>query len=258
LVAEEARRRGLAVVAVAIEGEADARLSGSGAEVHWVKLGEVSRALRVLKEAGVSEAILAGQVKHPKVFGLLRADPALLRVLARLSTRNTQSVLTAVAEVLAEEGITLLDSTSFLTPLVATAGILGQRKPSSQEREDILFGFRVAREMARLDIGQSVVVKSRAVVAVEAMEGTDQAIERAAALVGGGLVVAKAARPHQDMRFDVPVVGSRTIEVMAKCKATALAVEAGKTLLLDRGALLARADEAEITVCGLTDPPSLD
>jgi hypothetical protein len=246
------------VVAVAIEGEADARLSESGAEVHWVKLGEVSRALRVLKEAGVSEAILAGQVKHPKVFGLLRPDPGLLRVLARLSTRNTQSVLTAVSEVLAEEGITLLDSTSFLTPLVATPGILGKRKPSSPEREDILFGFRVAREMARLDIGQSVVVKSRAVVAVEAMEGTDQAIERAAALVGDGLVVAKAARPHQDMRFDVPVVGSRTIEVMAKCGATALAVEAGKTLLLDRGALLARADDAEITVCGLTDPPSLD
>jgi len=246
------------VIAVAIEGEADSRLESSGAEVHWVSLGEVSRALRVLKQAGVIQAVMAGQVKHPKVFGLLRPDPVLLRVLGRLSTRSTQAVLTAVAEVMAEEGITLLDSTSFLTPLIATAGVLGRRRPSAEDREDILFGFRMAREIARLDIGQAVVVKSRAVVAVEAMEGTDEAVRRAAALVGPGLTVVKVARPQQDMRFDVPVVGVRTIEVMGASGATALAVEAGKTLLLDREALLARADEAGICVCGLSDPPSLD
>lgn len=258
LVAEEARRRGLAVVAVAIEGEADSRIESSGAEVHWVALGEVSRALAALKQAGVTEAIMAGQVKHPKVFGFLRPDPALLRVLGRLSGRNTQAVLTALSEVMAEEGITLLDSTAFLTPLIATPGVLGRRRPTSEERDDLLFGFRMAREVARLDIGQSVVVKSRAVVAVEAMEGTDEAVRRAAGLVGSGLTIVKVARPQQDMRFDVPVVGVRTIEVMAIAGATALAVEAGKTLLLDREALLARADEAGISVCGLADPPSLE
>ena len=243
---------------MAIEGEADSRLESSGSEVHWVSLGELSRALRVLKQAGVTQAVMAGQVKHPKVFGLLRADPVLVRVLGRLSTRSSQAVLTAVAEVMAEEGITLLDSTSFLRPLIATAGVLGRRRPSAEDREDILFGFRIAREIARLDIGQAVVVKSRAVVAVEAMEGTDEAVRRAAALVGPGLTVVKVARPQQDMRFDVPVVGPGTIEVMNAAGATALAVEAGKTLLLDREALLARADAAGICVCGLSDPPLLD
>lgn len=251
LVLEEARRRGHAMVVLAIEGEADSGLEGPDVELHWIGLGEVSRAIALLKDAGVREAVMAGQVKHKKVFSLLRPDPGLARVLARLVTRGTTAVLGAVADVLAEEGITLLDSTTFLTALIAGAGALSAREPTREEKEDIEFGFRAAKEIARLDIGQSVVVKGKAVVAVEAMEGTDEAIRRAAGLAGAGVTVVKVARPQQDMRFDVPVVGPRTIDVMAEVGATALAVEAERTLLLERETLLSRADESGIAVFGV-------
>ncbi len=250
LVLDEARRRGVEVIALAIEGETDSRIEDRGVTVHWIGLGEVSRCIKLFKKAGVSRAIMAGQVKHKKIFRSLRPDPGLLRVLSRMKSRNTDAILGAVADVLAEEGIHLLDSTSLLRSLVATEGVLGKRKPSSEEKKDIAFGLRTAREITRLDIGQTVVVKSGAVVAVEAMEGTDETIRRAGGIVAGGLTVAKVARPSQDMRFDVPVVGPRTIEVMADVGCAVLALQAEKSLLLERETLLEKANDAKIVVVG--------
>jgi len=250
LVLDEARRRGFEVVALAIKGEADSRIEDRGATVHWIGLGEVSRCIKLFKKAGVSRAIMVGQVRHKKIFRFLRPDPGLLRVLSRMKSRNTDAILGAVADVLAEEGIHLLDSTSLLRALVATEGVLGKRKPSSEEKKDIAFGLRMAREMARLDIGQTVVVRGGAVVAVEAMEGTDETIRRAGGIVSGGLTVAKVARPSQDMRFDVPVVGPRTIEVMADLGCAVLALQAEKSLLLERETLIEKANDAKIVVIG--------
>ena len=250
LVLDEARRRGVEVVALAIEGETDSRIEDRGATVHWIGLGEVSRFIKLFKKAGVSRAIMAGQVRHKKIFRFLRPDPGLLRVLSRMKSRNTDAILGAVADVLAEEGIQLLDSTSLLRSWVATEGVLGKRKPSAGEKKDIAFGLRMAREIARLDVGQTVVVRGGAVVAVEAMEGTDETIRRAGGIVSGGLTVAKVARPSQDMRFDVPVVGPRTIEVMAQAGCAVLALQAEKSLLLERETLIEKANHAKIVVVG--------
>jgi len=250
LVLDEARRRGVEVVALAIEGETDSRIEDRGATVHWIGLGEVSRCIKLFKKAGVNRAIMAGQVKHKKIFRSLRPDPGLLRVLSRMKSRNTDAILGAVADVLAEEGIQLLDSTSLLRSWVATEGVLGKRKPSAGEKKDIAFGLRMAREIARLDVGQTVVVRGGAVVAVEAMEGTDETIRRAGGIVSGGLTVAKVARPSQDMRFDVPVVGPRTIEVMADVGCTVLALQAERTLLLERETLVEKANDSKIVVIG--------
>ena len=250
LVLDEARRRGVEVVALAIEGETDSRIEDRGATVHWIGLGEVSRCIKLFKKAGVNRAIMAGQVKHKKIFRSLRPDPGLLRVLSRMKSRNTDAILGAVADVLAEEGIQLLDSTSLLRSWVATEGVLGKRKPSAGEKKDIAFGLRMAREIARLDVGQTVVVRAGAVVAVEAMEGTDETILRAGGIVSGGLTVAKVARPSQDMRFDVPVVGPRTIEVMADVGCTVLALQAERTLLLERETLVEKANDSKIVVIG--------
>ena len=250
LVLDEARRRGVEVVALAIEGETDSRIEDRGATVHWIGLGEVSRCIKLFKKAGVNRAIMAGQVKHKKIFRSLRPDPGLLRVLSRMKSRNTDAILGAVADVLAEEGIQLLDSTSLLRSWVATEGVLGKRKPSAGEKKDIAFGLRMAREIARLDVGQTVVVRGGAVVAVEAMEGTDETILRAGGIVSGGLTVAKVARPSQDMRFDVPVVGPRTIEVMADVGCTVLALQAERTLLLERETLVEKANDSKIVVIG--------
>ncbi len=250
LVLDEARRRGVEVVALAIEGETDSRIEDRGATVHWIGLGEVSRCIKLFKKAGVTRAIMAGQVKHKKIFRSLRPDPGLLRVLSRMKSRNTDAILGAVADVLAEEGIQLLDSTSLLRSWVATEGVLGKRKPSAGEKKDIAFGLRMAREIARLDVGQTVVVRGGAVVAVEAMEGTDETIRRAGGIVSGGLTVAKVARPSQDMRFDVPVVGPRTIEVMADVGCVVLALQAERTLLLERETLVEKANDSKIVVIG--------
>ncbi len=259
LVLAEARRRAVPVVTIAIRGETDPGIEDlSGQETsgafHWVSLGQLSLAVRLLKKAGVSRAVMAGQVKHKQIFRALRPDPLLLRVLARASTRNTDAILSAVAEILEEEGIQLMDSTTFLASLLASAGSLSKRAPNREERGNIDFGFQMARELARLDIGQTVVVKAKAVVAAEAMEGTDETILRAGAIASsspGALTVVKVARPLQDMRFDVPVIGIRTIDVMVSAGASALAVEAGKTLLLDRDELIERANGAAISVFGV-------
>jgi hypothetical protein len=254
LVLDAARSLGHDVTVVAIREEADPALetvgeAGGAEHFHWVSLGQVGRCISVLKDAGISQAVMAGQVKHNKLFGVM-PDLAALQVLRRLKTQNTDALISAVAEVLGEHGIDLLDSTSFLQPLLADPGSLSRRAPSPEETADLEFGYRVADAVAGLDIGQTVVVKDRAVVAVEAMEGTDAVIYRAASVAGAGTRVVKVAKPNQDMRFDVPVVGLPTIESMKAAGATALSVDAGHTLVLDGEAVFRAADEADIAVVG--------
>ena len=254
LVLDAARSLGHDVTVVAIREEADPALetvgeAGGSEHFHWVSLGQVGRCISVLKDAGISQAVMAGQVKHSKLFGVM-PDLTALQVLRRLKTQNTDALISAVAEVLGEHGIDLLDSTSFLQPLLADPGSLSRRAPSPEETADLEFGYGVADAVAGLDIGQTVVVKDRAVVAVEAMEGTDAVICRAASIAGAGTRVVKVAKPNQDMRFDVPVVGLPTIESMQAAGATALSIDAGRTLVLDGEAVFRAADEADIAVVG--------
>jgi DUF1009 family protein len=259
LVLDAARARGAEVVVAAIKEETFPEIEAHGAAaVYWMSLGELSRLIDTFKREGVRRAIMAGQVKHKQIFSSIRPDWRLAKLLLSLGTRNTDSLLGGVAKVLAEEGITLEDSTSFLQPLLARPGVLSQRAPTDAEQKDIAYGRRVARHLAQFDIGQTVVVAEAACVAVEAMEGTDAAIERAgrimAALPGDAstlrrhLTVVKVAKPNQDMRFDVPVVGVTTIEVMRQAGATCLALDAGKCLLLDGDAVSAAANAAGISL----------
>jgi hypothetical protein len=253
LVQEEARRLGIRLVSLLIEGEADPALAaGHAAAFHRVGLGELSRTVAILREAGISKAVLAGRVRHVKAFQILRPDPLSLKVLGRLSSRTTAEILKTVADVLEEEGVTLLDSTLLLRNEMAKEGPMSKRKPSREDRENLRFGLAMAKGIADLDVGQTVVVKAKAVVAAEAMEGTDATIRRAADVAKGPFAVVKVARPRQDMRFDVPVVGPSTIDSMIAAGATVLGLEASRVLLLDRKELLSRADEARIAVYGVT------
>ena len=253
LVAEAARRSGRRVVAVAVEEEAAPELAASVDEIHWVGLGQLGRCIEVLKSAGVSEAVMAGQVQHRRIFSGIVPDLKLAGVLLRLAVKNTDSLIGGVADALGREGIRLLPSTTLLADQMASAGAMSRRRPTAAERQDIAYGVKVARALAALDLGQTVVIKDRAAVALEAMEGTDEVIRRAGRLAGPGTTVVKLAKPRQDMRFDVPVVGARTVEAMREAGARTLAVEAGKTLLLDHTAVLAAADEAGVAVWGI-DP----
>jgi hypothetical protein len=254
LVLDAAHAMGHEVVVVAVKEEADADLEAAadryGADVRRVSLGHLGKAISILKQAGVTQAVMAGQVKHTKIFSGIVPDLTLISVLTRLKAKNTDALIAAVADVMGDKGIELLDSTAFLTPLLARPGTLSRRAPTPEEQEDLRFGYRMADAIAGLDIGQTVVVKDRAVVAVEAMEGTDAAIGRAGQLAGEGAVVVKVAKPSQDMRFDVPVVGVATIEAMKRAGAGVLSVDAGKTLILDGDAVTAAADEAGIAVVG--------
>jgi DUF1009 family protein len=254
LVLEAARRQGHEVTVVAVKEEAFPELAdtakAAGAPLHWVSLGQLGTCIKILKAAGADRAVMAGQVKHARIFSGIVPDLTLLSVFTRLRARNTDALITAVADVLADHGITLIDSTELLRPLMASPGTLTQRSPSAEEQADLEFGYRMADAIAALDIGQSIAVKAAAVVAVEAMEGTDEMIRRAAGLAGAGLRVVKVAKPRQDMRFDVPVVGSRTIEVLRAAGATLLSVDAGKTLFIDGPAVLETADAAGIAVVG--------
>jgi UDP-2,3-diacylglucosamine hydrolase len=255
-VAAAARRVGRRVVTVAIREETDPGLESEVAEIHWVSLGQLGKALQALHTAGVREAIMAGQVKHRQIFSDVVPDVKLVAVLARLAFKNTDSLIGAVADALGREGITLLPSTVLLGDQLARPGTMTRRSPSKEEREDVAYGEKLARTLASLDVGQTVVVKQRAAVAVEAMEGTDDAIRRAGRLAGAGAVVVKVAKPRQDLRFDVPVVGPGTLEAMREAGARALAVDAEKTLLVDKEAFLADADKAGITVLGMVGPAS--
>jgi DUF1009 family protein len=271
LVLDAARAQGFEVVVAAIREETSPEIESKGAaSVHWVSLGELSKLIDTFKAAGVTRAVMAGQVKHKQIFSAIKPDWRLAKLLLSLGTRNTDSLLGAVAKVLADEGIVLENSTALLEPLLAKTGVLTKRAPNEQERKNIEYGRAAGRRLAEYDIGQTVVIAEAACVAVEAMEGTDAAIERAGLLMRSlyveseyvesepvievstlsrALTVVKIAKPKQDMRFDVPVIGLKTIETMAQAGASCLAVDAGRCLLLDGEAIIRAADDAGIAVC---------
>ena len=252
LVLEAAKQQSRSMVVVAIQEEALPEIEQAAEVCHWISLGELSKLIKILQEEGITQAVMAGRVQHAKIYSSIRPDWRLVKLLASLTSKNTDSLLGAVTGILEGEGIELLDSTTFLGPCLAAEGSLTERSPSEDEQADIDYGRRVALALSGFDVGQTVVICDRACVAVEAMEGTDAVIERAAALSNGReMTVVKAAGPKQDMRFDVPVVGPTTIKKMAHANATALALEAEKTLLLDRTELLESAEKAGITVVGV-------
>ena len=249
LVLEGARSQGIEMAVIALKEEASAELENSVKRLHWVSLGELSKAIDLMHKEGVTQAVMAGQVKHNKIFSAIRPDWKLAKLLVSLPRKNTDSLIGAVARVLEDEGIRLVDSTLFLKPLVPEVGVLTRRAPDDRESADIAYGLGVARQISAMDIGQTVVISDRACVAVEAMEGTDETIARAARIAGGRpLIVVKVSKPGQDMRFDVPVVGLPTIEQMKSARATALALDAGRTLLFDREKLMTQADAAGIAI----------
>ncbi|HEY6464673.1 MAG TPA: UDP-2,3-diacylglucosamine diphosphatase LpxI [Candidatus Acidoferrales bacterium] len=249
LVLEGARSRGIDMAVIAIREEASPSLERAAKRLHWVSLGELSRAIELLHSEGVKRAVMAGQVKHNKIFSSIRPDWRLAKLLFSLNTKNTDALIGAIARVLEDEGIELVNSTEFLGPLLPKTGVLTKRAPDDSERADIEYGRRIAQQIAGLDLGQTVVIRDRACVAIEAMEGTDETVERAGRIAGGQrLIVVKVSKPKQDMRFDVPVVGRKTIDVMKQANATALAIDAGRTLLFDRDDLIRAADESGIAI----------
>jgi DUF1009 family protein len=248
-VLEAARSQGIDMVVAAIKEETFPEIAEHAATVHWMSLGQLGKLIKTFKSEGVNQAIMAGQVKHKQIFSSIVPDLKMLQLLASLATKNTDSLIGAVARMLEAEGIHLIDSTSFLRPLLPEPGVLTKRPPTEDEQRDLDYGYRIARELGRLDLGQSVAVSDGACVALEAMEGTDAIIERAAALVNGRMLrVVKLAKPKQDLRFDVPVIGLATVRLMARLKVSALAIEARKTLMIDREDLIREADAADIAI----------
>ena len=254
LALQGARSLGHDVTVVAVKEEAFPELEraarDASASYHSVSLGHLGKCIKILKDAGVVQAVFAGQVKHAKIFSGIIPDMTLLSVLTRLKSRNTDALISAVADVMRGRGIELLDSTVFLGPLLAAPGLLTRRAPDDAEQADLEFGYGVADVIAGMDVGQTIVVKDKAVIAVEAMEGTDEVISRAGRLAGGGVRVIKVAKPKQDMRFDVPVIGVATIEQMAAAGATAISIDAERTLVMDGDRVFAAADAAGIAIIG--------
>lgn len=249
LVLEAARSQGIEMVVAAVKEETDPEIDQHAKTVHWLNLGQLGKLIKTFKSEGITTAIMAGQVKHKQIFSSGIPDFKMLQLLASLATKNTDSLIGAVARVLEQEGIHLMESTAFLRPLLPDPGVLTSRSPSEEEKRDLDYGYALARELGRLDVGQSVAVADAACVALEAMEGTDAIMERAAALVNGrSLRIVKLAKPKQDLRFDVPAIGLRTVDTMVRCGVTAMAIEARKTLMIDRAELIARADEANIAI----------
>ena len=255
LVLDAARSLGHEVTIIGIKEEASKELEEAAARepkaaLHWVSIGQLGTFLKILKDAGLSTAVMAGQVKHIQIFGGFIPDLTALSLMRRVKSMNTDSLIAAVADLMRENGVELINSTAFLEPLLATAGQLSGRAPNEAERKDLEFGYRMADAIAGLDIGQTIAVKHQAVVAVEAMEGTDETIARAGHLAGPGVVIIKVAKPNQDMRFDVPIVGLATIQAMRIAGAQVLSVDATQTLIFDRDAFLASANEAGIAIVG--------
>jgi DUF1009 family protein len=261
LVLEAARSQGIEVVVAAIKEETSPDIEQHGAaSVHWLSLGELSKLIEMFQREGVSRAVMAGQVKHKQIFSSIKPDWRLAKVLLSLTARNTDSLIGAIARVLESEGITLMSSTLLLEPMLADEGVLTRRGPSDGEQTNITYGRAVAQHLSRFDIGQTVVIAEAACVAVEAMEGTDATILRAGALMKSpslgkepstfsrALTVIKVSKPNQDMRFDVPVVGIRTIETMKQAGATCLALDAGGCLMFDKSAMIAAANDAGICI----------
>jgi hypothetical protein len=251
LVLDAARSQGVEMVVAAIKEETFPELASHTQTIEWMGIGQLGKLINFFKKEGVTHALMAGQVKHTQIFSGAIPDLRMIKLLASLLTKNTNSLIGAVTKEFANEGITVIDSTTFLTPLLAGNGLLTSRNPSEKESADIEYGVEVAREIARLDLGQTIVVCDRAVVAVEAMEGTDQTILRAGTLSNGRpLTVVKVAKPNQDMRFDVPVVGLPTIETMIKAGATCLSITAQKTLIFDKEEMLKLASASNISIVG--------
>ena len=253
LALETARSLGHEIVAIGIREEASRDIEPLAARTYWISLGELSKLIDILKREGISEIMMAGQVKHTKIFSAIRPDWRLAKLLFSLREKNTDALIGGVARVLADEGIRLVDSTLLLKPLLAEAGVLTRRKPDSDEARDLAYGRRIANALAGFDIGQSVAIADRACVALEAMEGTDAMLRRAASLVEGkSLRLVKVSRRRKHLLFDVPVAGVDTIRVMKETKTTAMQVDAGRTLFLDKRDLLAAADEAGIAIVGVS------
>jgi DUF1009 family protein len=250
LVIDGARRAGAELTVVAIKEETDPRIEDAAADVTWVGIGQLGKMLSCLKAAGVEKAIMAGQVKHVQIFSGAMPDMRMVKMLWNLPRRNTDALIGGVAAELEKEGIELIDSTYFVKDELAPEGVLTRRQPTDLERENIEYGLHIAHEIARLDLGQTIVIRGKACVAIEAMEGTDATIRRAGDLVNGNLTVVKIAKPDQDMRFDVPVVGVPTIETMVAAGATCLSVTTGKTLIFDRKEMIALADKNKICIIG--------
>ncbi|MGH9753894.1 MAG: LpxI family protein [Blastocatellia bacterium] len=250
LVLEGARREGIELATAAIKEEADPIIENMANAIEWISVGHLGKLIKFFKREGVTRAIMAGQVKHVQIFKLnALPDLRMARMLARLKRRNTDALIGAVADELQSEGITLIDSTTFLQPLLAREGVLTRHAPNRHEMADIEYGLHVATELARLDLGQTIIIKNQAVVALEAMEGTDATIRRASELVRGRpLTVVKVAKPDQDMRFDVPVIGLNTIETLRACNVTAMSITADKTLIFDRDETIAAADRNRIAI----------
>lgn len=250
LVVEGARKQGVSLAVAAIKEETDKRIDEVADDVTWVGIGQLGKMIAYFKSRGVTKAIMAGQVKHVQIFSGSLPDARMLKMLWNLPKRNTDALIGGVADELAKEGIELVDSTYFLQDSLAPNGLLTKREPTEVERGNIEYGLHIADEIARLDLGQTIVVRAKACVAIEAMEGTDATIRRAGELAKGKLTVVKVAKPDQDMRFDVPVVGVPTIETMIAAGATCLSVTAGKTLIFDRDEMIALANKNDISIAG--------
>ncbi len=250
LVVEGARKAGVSLAVVAIKDETDPRINKVAENVTWVGIGQLGRMISFFKDQGVTQAIMAGQVKHVQIFSGAMPDLRMVKMLWNLPRRNTDALIGGVADELAKEGIELIDSTYFIQDQLAPDGVMTRRKPTDLELENIEYGLHIADEIARLDLGQTIVVRAKACVAIEAMEGTDATIRRAGELAGGKLTVVKVAKPNQDMRFDVPVVGVPTIRAMIEAGATCLSVKAGKTLIFDREEMVDLANANKICIVG--------
>lgn len=254
IFADNARKLGYHVSAVAHEGETDPELANHVDRIHWIKIGQLNKLINAFKDDQVHQAVMLGGIKKTHVFTTVRPDFRTLALATRLALWKDDDILRELAKELEKEGITICESTFGLEGILAEEGTLTTRKPSEKEWEDVRYGWDVAYDIGRLDIGQCVVVKDRMVVAVEAVEGTDEAIKRGGQLAKAGAVVVKRCKPQQDLRFDLPAVGPRTIDIMASVKASVLAVEAGRTILLDRDLMLEKAKAARIAVVGLVKP----
>ena len=251
LVIEGAKKQGASLAVVAIKEETDKRIEEIAEKVVWVGIGQLGKMISFFKKEGVEKAIMAGQVKHVQIFSGALPDLRMVKMLWNLPQRNTDALIGGVANEMASEGIELIDSTYFIKDQLAQEGVLSKRKPDANELGNIEYGLKVAGEIARLDLGQTIVVRAKACVAVEAMEGTDAVIKRAGELAKGKLTVVKVAKPNQDMRFDVPVVGVPTVEMMIEAGATCLCLTAGKTLIFDKEEMLALANQNKIAVVGV-------
>jgi UDP-2,3-diacylglucosamine hydrolase len=252
MVLQSARQQKIEMVVAAIKEEASGEIDRCGFPVHWLGLGELGKLIKVFRNAGVQKALMAGQVKHVQIFGASLPDLTMIRMLAGLKHKNTDSLIGGVVRVLDEAGISVVDSTAFLKPHLAPEGILTRRGLSSSEQADVDYGRPIACRIASMDIGQTIVVRDRAVVAVEAMEGTDSVIRRAGSLVDKkNITVIKVSKPKQDMRFDIPVIGLATIQAMAESGATALVIDAHRTLVFDKEELVSAADSCSIAIAAL-------